>query len=405
MQSDGGEAVKLTRLRCVNCGARFAMDAQPPCDQCGGVLELDLDSAGARPLLPDSVMREVSLGEGLTPLLQLPKNLLGRTYEGELLAKIETGNPTGSFKDRLCSVAVAHALLTGRRGIICASTGNAGASAAAYAARAGLPSVTCVPETAPPAKLSQALHYGTTLVRVRGTFSDAYRVADELAAACDLSNVSTTYRNPVGVAGLRAVGWELIEAMDAAPDAIFVPTGSGPLVRGIHWAYEDALRLGRVEQLPAMVAVQPAGCAPIVRAFRNNDSTVARWDEPDTIAGGIADPLEGYERDGSYTLRLVRETAGWAAAVDDAELVSAARDLAVHSGVFAELSGAAGLAGAREALRAGRLSDTATVVVMVTGSGFKDLGIRPTPDADTTVHFDPAASSMSELAARIRDAA
>jgi threonine synthase len=410
---------RVPSLHCVSCTNRVVGTMAYRCPECGGVLEVDIRltrqrwDAVTRPLvgasmwmyrerLPVGLAEPVTLGEGCTPLIEAPAEFVGGAFVGRILLKDETGNPTGSFKDRLVSVAISRAVEDGYAAIVCASTGNAGASAAAYAARAGIPCVVCVPALAPPAKLRQIQAYGAHFVAVHGTYSDAWAVADGLERVGPFANVTTTYQNPFGVAGLRTVAYELLDAMDGqVPDAVFVPTGSGPLVRGVQWGYEEAVGLGLAERVPALVAVQAEGCAPIVRAFEAGESAVKPWGTPTTTAAGIADPLQGYAEDGSYTLAMVRKSRGWAIAVPDDAIRDAADGLARRVGVFAELSGAAGLAGMRASLARGLLSPTATAVVLVTGSGFKDLESRVAAPA-SRLDFDPATDDIGHLADKIR---
>lgn len=383
------------------------------------MLELDIELTreqwDSRPLRPSGTMWDyaarlpvdpadvVSLGEGGTPLIEATPALAGPGFAGRVLLKDETGNPTGSFKDRLVSVAVSRALSGDALGLVCASTGNAGASTAAYAARAGIPAVVCVPANAPRAKLAQTSAYGATVVAVEGTYSDAFAVARGLEETSGFVNTTTTYHNPYGVAGLRTVGYEIQDAPGVGHlDAVFVPTGSGPLVRGVQWAYEEATRFDEQKRGhgPALVAVQPTGCAPIVAAFDRGDDEVVAWGEPATMAGGIADPLHGYERDGTYTLALVRSSGGWAIAVDDAEILRAARDLAQQVGVLAELSSAAALAALRLSLARGLVARDAQVVLIITGSGFKDLGLRSETQA-SWIPFNPRQDSVVDLGERL----
>lgn len=405
-------------LRCVSCRQTFS-DMAYRCSRCGGVLEVDISLTRAqwdaverppvaatqwmyRARMPVGLADPITLGEGATPLINATSALAGPGHPGKVLLKDETGNPTGSFKDRLVSVGISRAVEDGYAAIVCASTGNAGASAAAYAARAGLPCVVCVPASAPAAKLRQIQAYGARFVAVHGTYSDAWAAADALQRTGSFVNVTTTYQNPYGVAALRAVAYELLDEMGGeVPDAVFVPTGSGPLVRGVLWGYEEALALGIIDRVPAVVAVQAEGCAPIVRAFDVGAEEVEPWGEPHTAAAGIADPLEGYAQDGTYTLAMVRRSSGWAIAVSDDEIRSTAAELSLQVGVFSELSGAAGLAGLRASLARGILSPEATAVVLVTGSGFKDLDRRDLPSG-SRLDFHPAIDDVAELAERIR---
>jgi len=416
---DGPRLTLRSRLRCVSCSQLVSDKAVYRCPACGGVLEVAVEVTqehwdaverlvtgtsqwAYRSRLPVDVEDPVTLGEGSTPLLEAAPDLAGPGFTGRVLLKDETGNPTGSFKDRLVSVAVTRAIQDGHTGIVCASTGNAGASAAAYSARAGLPCVVCIPASAPDAKLRQIQAYGPQFIAVDGTYSDAWTLADELQRAADFANVTTTYQNPYGVSALRTVAYELLDAMDGeVPDAVFVPTGSGPLVRGVMWGYEEALDLGLIGHIPRLVAVQAEGCAPIVRAFDQGNEHVTPWDDPSTIATGIADPLQGYAQDGTYTLTMVRKSNGWAIAVTDDEIRAAADDLSEQTGVFAELTGAAGLAGLRASVRHGWLQPEATAVVMVTGSGFKDLQNR-TERAVDRIAFDPAKDSVESVVEQLQ---
>lgn len=406
-------------LRCVSCGALADDRLAYRCAACGGVLEvvqpLSCDawrsvepaSVGGslwmyRARLPVSGVKPVTLGEGATPLLEAPDGLVPSDLCGRVLLKDETRNPTGSFKDRLITVAISRALADGYAGIVCASTGNAGAAAAAYAARAGVPCVVCVPASAPAGKLRQIQEYGAQFVAVYGTYSDAWALAAAIQDTGTFANVTTTYQNPFGVSALRTVAYELIDALGSeAPDVVFVPTGSGPLVRGVVWGYQEAVAMGTVDHVPAVVAVQAEGCAPIVRAFDAGADDVEPWGAPDTSAAGIADPLQGYAQDGSYTLAMVRASRGWAIAVSDDEIRSAAAGLSLQAGVFAELSGAAGLAGLRASLRRGLLESNATAVVLVTGSGFKDICLRQ-PAAARRIDFDPTTDDVAGLIERVR---
>jgi threonine synthase len=373
-------------LRCVDCAAQYLPDLRYACERCGGILEVRepegvqtaedpyLQASMWRygPSLPVSnISSVVSLGEGLTPLHRATR--LGRAIgglDGELWLKDETVNPTGSFKDRHISVAVSRARELGIAGIVCASSGNAGASASAYAARAGLPAVIVVPTETPIEKLTQIAACGALLFKVDGHYSNSYRLAQELAERHHLANVATTYVNPYGTAALKTVAREIFEQLGGrAPDYVLVPTGAGPLVKGVVQGFGDTGSSG----VPRVVAVQAEGCAPIVRAFERGDSTVTAWEKPATIALGICDPLVGYERDGSYTLRLTRETDGLAVAVSDEAIVDAMGALARLEGILAEPTGACSVAALMTLADLGRIPAGSRVVCLITGHGFKDF--------------------------------
>ncbi|MGE0724651.1 MAG: threonine synthase [Alphaproteobacteria bacterium] len=385
-------------LACVDCGAAHPPDMRYSCAACGGILEVRSPQglAGASPArgiwrhgaaLPiGDPAAIVSLGEGDTPLLRADRLAAAIDgFEGTLWIKDETVNPTGSFKDRAVSVAVSRARELGLPGIVCASSGNAGASAAAYAARAGMPCVVVVPERTPDEKIVQIAGYGATLLRVAGHYSVSYRAGLDLAERRGFANTTTTYLNPYGVDGLRTAGFELADAFaGGAPDWVVVPTGAGPLVKGVVHGFRE--RAGRS---PAIVAVQAEGCAPIARAFDAGARTVDAWGPPTTFASGISDPLIGYERDGTHTLDLVRATGGIALAVSDDRIREAMRLLARREGILAEPTGASSIAAVIHLAAAGRLAPGARVVAMVTGHGFKDLAVWRGLPADVRRIADP----------------
>lgn len=346
------------QLRCVECGATVGPALIYECANCGGILE----TAGHDEVAP------FCFGEGDTPLLRAKRieaALPG--FAGEIWLKDETRNPSGSFKDRLVAAALGRALAMGVRGVVCASSGNAGAATAAYAARAGVPAVIVVPAHTPIGKVTQIAAHGAILLLVEGHYSRSYDLARALAKEHGFANLTTTFINPYAVAGLAAVGAEIFAQLgNAAPSHVLIPTGSGPLVKGVRQGLAAAGATTR------LVAVQAAGCAPIVRAFEAGAEQVTAWGTPDTIASGISDPLIGYERDGTYTLRLVRESGGLALAVSDDELRQAMQMLARLEGIYAEPTGASPVAALPKLLGGGHLPAGARVVCLITGHGFKD---------------------------------
>lgn len=374
-------------LTCVDCRASYPATLLYACEACGGLLEVTRPGTEP-PGLDALVSPAVTLGECGTPLLPVRPGSLPMPARA-LWFKDETRNPSGSFKDRLVSAALTTALTFRSKGLVCASSGNAGASAAAYAARAGIPAVILVPERTPTEKMAQIAAYGALLVKVAGHYSNSYAMALAVARETGFVNVTTTFLNPYGTDALRLVGHEIYDQLGGqVPDWVFVPTGSGPLVKGVFQGFAD--RGGR---MPRLVAVQAEGCAPIVKAFEERAGEVQAWGEPKTIASGISDPLIGYARDGTYTLRLVRESGGCAIAVSDDEIRRAMRVLAAGNGIFAEPTGASSLAAAQKMLARGDIGPDERIVCMVTGHGFKDFGIyRQMPVHEIRVEADASAS-------------
>lgn len=350
--------------------------------------------------LPPS-QQELSLGESMTPLL-LSRSLAQRHAVSRVSLKLDYLCPTGSFKDRAVVAGVAVAVLQGAPGIVCASSGNAAASAAAYAARAGLPSILVMPERTPPGKLAASGAYGARQFLVRGDYSESYAVAEQLAHKLGFVNVTTTYANPYGVAALRSVAYDLHRTLSEAADVIVVPTSAGPLVHGVVRGFEDLVRWGRTARVPRVIAAQPDGCAPVVRAWEENAERVREWETVQTGVSGLDDPLRGYAGDGTATLRAVRDSEGAAVAISDEVADRERRLLAEKDGVHAEPAGALGVA-ALEQLRArGLIGPDEHVVCLLTGSGLKRplaSEVRPL-ELSTPTEVDHAVTALREEISR-----
>ena len=318
-----------------------------------------------RRFLPVPVNAEpVTLSEGDTPLLQARR----LDHSGGLLLKNETVNPTGSFKDRPVAVAATVARELGLSGLLCASTGNTGVAVAAYAARAGLPAACVVPETTPAAKMIQIEAVGARIVRVRGNYSDAYALA-RAAENHGWANLTSTYVNPYMLEGDKTVAYELFEQLgERGPDWVLVPVGAGPLLAAIHKGFEELGVSG-----PRMVAIQAAGCAPIVRAFESGAKEAREWERAvETAASSIADPLRGYPEDGTRTLSVVRESGGKAVAVTEEETRRATIDLAGSEGLLVEPGAAVAVAAHRKLAVQEVIREDETAVIVLTGHGLKD---------------------------------
>jgi threonine synthase len=371
-------------LRCTGCRQLVAGGGTPRCPDCGERLVVERgplpDRYAADPatsgifryasLLPAvAVSDRVSLAEGMTPLLATPA--AGQACEITLLhVKDEARNPTGTFKDRCMALAASVARSEHAAGIVCASTGNAGASAAAYGARAGLPVVILVPVGTPAAKLAQAAVCGARVVAVQGSYSDAWAMAATVSDALGWLNATTTFTCPYVVEATRTVAYEIAEQL-GVPDWVAVPIGAGPLLVGIHEGFQDLVRLAVCDRAPRLLALQPRGCAPIVRAFDEHQPT-RPWHAPATIAGGLADPLVGYPAEGDVTIAAIRASDGAALAISDEQIRDAILLLARCEGLFQEPSSAIALAGVGEARRAGLISSHDQVVACLTGTGLKD---------------------------------
>jgi threonine synthase len=300
----------------------------------------------------------VTLHEGNTPLVPAP--VLSSRIGCDVYLKVEGANPTGSFKDRGMTLAVSKAVECGNKAIICASTGNTSASAAAYAARAGLTCVVLVPQgKIALGKLAQALVHGAKLLQVNGNFDDCLALASKLSQDYPVALVNSV--NIDRLHGQKTAAFEIVEALGDAPDVHCLPVGNAGNITAYWMGYQEDAEAGRAGRTPKMYGFQASGAAPIV--------TGAVVQEPMTIATAIR-----IGNPASWTKALDARDAsgGLIAAVTDREILAAYRLLAREVGVFVELASAASVAGLLQQSAAGTVPQGSTVVCTVTGHGLKD---------------------------------
>jgi threonine synthase len=310
---------------------------------------------------------QFTLGEGHTPIIRA--SLLGKDYGiEELYLKNETGNPTGSYKDRLAPVIVAKAKEAGAEAISLVSSGNMAAAVAAYAALAEIKTYVILPPDTPGEKIAQIRLYGGHTLKVKGTGSDRISLNEAAVREPGWFNGNSPF-TPYGSEGVKTMAYEEWEYFGSAlPDWIVLPVGFADNLVG-HWkGFRDLQNLGLIDKQPKLAGVQPEGSPSFVDGFlAGKDEAIPGKQE--TIAGGISQrvTLNAY-----LGLKAVRETGGTALTVTDAELLEAERELALKAGIFAEPTGVAGLAGARKMRQQGIIKAGERVLVVVTGSGFKD---------------------------------
>lgn len=337
------------------------------------------------PLLPlRQAANMVSLGEGNTPLL--PAMKLGKQLGiPALYLKNEGSNPTASFKDRPTSVGISVAKEMGATRVIIASSGNAGAAAAAYAARAGLGCVVVVPEGTPLGKVAQAVSCGARVIYTRGSYSSSYKLARDSTIAFGWANLTSTFLNPFTVEGDKTVAFELWEQLGRrVPDWVVIPIGAGPLLVGTLKGFEELRILGLTDRVPAMVGVQSEGVHPVADAFASGEEIVKEWQGPTkTVSSGIADPLIGYPQDGTLTLMAIKKTGGQCLIAPDNAATALGRALAETEGIFVEPTSSTGIYAVAELRAAGIMRNNDTVAVVLTGHGLK------TPDAYTGFSEEP----------------
>ena len=395
-------------LRCRECGRTYPAEALHVCDYCFGPLEVAYDyeaiaaavsrdtiAAGPptiwryAPLLPARAAGAVDLGTGMTPLVRADR-LAAELGLGELWLKNDTLNPTGSFKDRVTSVALTKARELGFKVAACASTGNLANSVAAHAARAGMRSYIFIPHDLEPAKVAATAIYGGNVIAIDGNYDDVNRLCAELTSehpswAFVNVNVRTYYAE-----GSKTLAFEVAEQLGwRAPDHVVVPVASGSQLCKIHKGFHELATVGLLDEPHVRVSgAQAGGCSPVATAFADGSDYI-RPVKPSTIAKSLAIGNPAY---GPYALDVVRTTGGGMGAVTDDEVVEGIRLLARTEGIFAETAGGVTIATLARLAATGVVRSDERVVAYITGNGLKTIDAVASP-----VH--PTATIAPTLAA------
>jgi len=304
--------------------------------------------------------RVISLGEGNTPLIRLnniPK-LLGTDVD--LYVKYEGLNPTGSFKDRGMTMAVTKAVEEGSNAIICASTGNTSAAAAAYAARAGIKAFVLIPEgKIAMGKLAQAMMHGAMIMQIKGNFDQGMELVKQVALEAPVTIVNSI--NPYRLQGQKTAAFEIVEELGCAPDFHCLPVGNAGNITA-HWmGYSEYNKDGHINQRPKMLGFQAAGSAPFLRG--------KMVDNPETVATAIR---IGHPQSWDKAWALQKESRGWFDELSDEDILAAQLMLAEKEGIFCEPASAASIGGAMKAIKEGKIPEGSKVVCTLTGNGLKD---------------------------------
>ena len=387
----------VTHLECGLTGERYEADVVQGLSKAGRPLLVRYDLAGVAQALTKEMLaarpqtlwryREmlpvrrpenvVSLGEVVTPLIALPRigKQLGAT--GDILVKDEGRLPTGSFKARGLVMAVSMAKELGVKTMAMPTNGNAGAAMAAYCARAGMKSYVFCPDDTPEVNVREIAMQGAEVFLVNGLIDDCGRLVAEGERELGWFNCSTL-REPYRIEGKKTMGLELAEQLGwDVPDAIFYPTGGGTGLIGMWKAFDELEQMGWIgKQRPRMVAVQAAGCAPMVKAWEDGVEHAPRWQDAHTFAAGIRVPVAVGD---FLILRAVRESNGFAIAVDDQAIAEAWSEVGRAEGLLLCPEGAATFAAYRQSLADGRVKPTDRVVLFNCASGLK----YPMPPAGT----------------------
>jgi threonine synthase len=316
--------------------------------------------------------KTVSLGEGDTPLL--PASRIGASLGFErLYFKLESLNPTGSFKDRFIALEIASMLERQEEICIATSSGNTGSSLAAYAARYGIRCYIFVGDHTPEEKLRQMLAHGAEIYRVRQFASSAedtmftFSKLQHCAEQEGFRLIVSAFRySPYGMRGVKTIAYEIAEQLDRV-DHVFIPVGGGGLITAIWLGFKDLS--ASIKRLPKIHAVQADGCPTVVEALHSGSNTIKPV-VASTQISGLAVPCDV---DGSLALSAIRESGGWGFSVTDEEVWQAQALLCQHEGIYAEPAGATALAGFFKAFRQGFIPKHENAVCIVTGHGFKDL--------------------------------
>jgi threonine synthase len=364
--------------RCSQCGRTFAIGPElylcPDCsatqreDQpLSGVLEVELHGAAEATfdifdLLPVEAEYFPSAPVGDTPLWA-PKKLREQSGFRSLFLKDDGANPTSSFKDRASFLVSAFAKKFAIRDIALASTGNAGSSMAGIGAAAGQSVTLFLPEAAPAAKLVQALQYGATVYRVKGSYDLAYELSLQYSRRKGGMNRNTAY-NPMTIEGKKTVSLELFRQLGQAPEIVFVAVGDGCILSGVYKGFSDLLQLGLITAMPKIIGVQAENSNALCRAFETGGFDAA---PACTVADSICVDVP---RNGLQALAQLKKFGGTLMTVSDEEIIRAQADLSAGSGLFTEPASAAAFAGFLKA--APGLDPRAAIVILATGNGLKD---------------------------------
>jgi len=422
---------KASGYRCSVCERSFGLsEVAYVCPHDGGNLDVLIDFDAIRRAGPASIRQspETSIWRylpllpvddpghagtalhavGWTPLL-VSKRLAGELGLRHLWLKDDGRNPTASFKDRASAVVVARAQEIRAEVVITASTGNAGAALAGMAAAAGRPAVILAPKTAPPAKVAQLLVFGAKVVLVDGTYDQAFDLTLEASKAFGWYCRNTGY-NPFTAEGKKTAAFEICEQMTMAmpmgnvgsrrgvppqwdsPDAVFVSVGDGNIISGMHKGFRDLKDLGWIERIPRLYGIQSTGSAAIATAFDRGTETIEPV-QANTLADSIAVDLP---RDGLRGLRAATRTGGAYLTVTDAEILAAIAALGRREAVFAEPAGATAYAGLVKAVAGGQVRPDEKIVVVVTGSGLKDVRAAMQAVGEATV-ISPSLEALKRV--------
>lgn len=376
-------------LRCTTCGRRFPLGTIFSCKHCGGCLSVDYDYNKLSNLVTKELIRKgntlikkyrwflpikepkkaITLYEGNTPLLRCKR--LGNILRlKNLYAKDETRNPTGTFKDRAIAVGVSYANERGVNKVTTASTGNAAAALAAYAAKARMDSMILIPGEISTPKLFQILTYGARIKRIQGTVDNALGLLRRLYEEDGWYPIPTSAPiNPYQFEGNKTIAYEICQQQNwTPPDWVIIPMGGGDCISANWKGFQEFYNIGLINNLPSLIGVQARGCNPIVRAFKRKTEEIKPIDFPKTIAHSI---LVRNPPTGPLALKAILQSKGVALDVTDDEIIAAQKLLGSMEGIFAEPASSATIAALKKLTEEGRIDKNDHIICVITGSGLK----------------------------------
>ena len=374
-----------TFLRCRECKKEYDSTFKYICDECFGPLDVHYNFPSITkdifanreqtywryfellPIIDKSNI--VSINAGMTPLVKAEK--LGKKIGlNNLYIKNDSVNPTFSFKDRPAGVAISKAKEFGLSSVGCASTGNLASATAAHAAKGNFPCYIFAPSDIENAKIAQALSYGANYISVDGTYDDANRIAAQIGDSKGIGIVNINMRSYY-VEGSKTLAYEVAEQLDwQVPDQLIVPTGSGAMLNAICKGFEELETVSLIQKVSEMHmnCAQAHGCAPIVDAFKDNNTDVVPVENPDTVAKSLA---IGDPGDGRYVLQRLKQYNGIAQESNNKEILDAILLLARTEGIFTEPAGGVSVAVVKKMVEDGKIDKDETTVCYVTGNGLK----------------------------------
>ncbi len=332
--------------------------------------------------IPDNAL-PISLNEGGTPLVRL--NSLCDPDKGiEVFAKVDGANPTGSFKDRGMTVALTMAVHEGSEAVICASTGNTSAAAAAYAARAGIKAFVVIPDgKIAMGKLAQAMMHGAKVIQITGNFDDGMEIVKSMPDKVPVALVNSV--NPYRLHGQKTAAFEIVDTLGTAPDYHFLPVGNAGNISAYWMGYSEYYNIGNSTKLPIMVGCQASGAAPFIAG--------GPISKPETVATAIR---IGNPQSWDLAVAAQQTSGGWFLARDDQAILAAQRFLAREEGIFCEPASAVSVAGLQSAMEEGRIREGVSIVCTLTGHGLKD--------PDTAIAQSPDPVRVAPTVTAVRDA-